>query len=88
MQEDDRLDELIESLLPAVDQQLESSETGYVGKTYERLQSRNDVEEDEIKELIACCLAVVSDDMLKSGKPFDHKRYRKLLNALPELPES
>ena len=83
----DENEDLIDALLPAVDQQLQSSETAYVDKCLRRLVKEHRIEREEALEMIAFCLALVTDDMMKSGKEFDHKRYQKLLQKLPSLPE-
>jgi hypothetical protein len=48
---------LIESLLPAVDQQLESDQTPYVKITFDRLVEQDQLSPDQARELIAICLA-------------------------------
>lgn len=74
---------LIESLLPAVDQQLESPETPYVKKTFTRLVEQESLSPDEAKELIAICLADESNRMYIDKRDFDVKRYQELLESLP-----
>lgn len=74
---------LIESLLPAVDQQLESPETPYVKKTFTRLVEQESLSPDEAKELIAICLADESNRMYIDKRDFDIKRYQELLESLP-----
>jgi hypothetical protein len=75
---------LIESLLPAVEQQLESSETPYVKQTFTRLVEKESLTPDEAKELIALCLADESNRMFIDKRDFDIIRYQKLLDSLPE----
>ena len=74
---------LIESLLPAVDQQLESPETPYVKKTFTRLVEQESLSPDKAKELIAICLADESNRMYIDKRDFDIKRYQELLESLP-----
>lgn len=80
-------DELIDSLMPAVEQQIASPETPFVKKACERLVSSCKCNDREAKELIAQALAIVSNRMMASGKPFDLSYYKELLSALPSLPD-
>lgn len=77
---------LVENLIPAVEQQLESGATTYVKATYDRLLKDGE-ESDEAKMLIALCLADESNRMFIDKRDFDVARYQELLNALPEVPE-
>jgi hypothetical protein len=74
---------LIESLLPAVVQQLESPDTPYVKKTFTRLVEKEALSPDEAKELIALCLADESNRMFIDKRDFDVARYQQLLAGLP-----
>mgnify|MGYP001101356737 FL=1 len=74
---------LIESLLPAVVQQLESPDTPYVKKTFTRLVEKEALSPDEAKELIALCLADESNSMFIDKRDFDVARYQQLLAGLP-----
>ena len=47
---------------------------------------KDGIEEHEAKRLIACVLASELFDIMKSEQPYDHGRYTKALNRLPELP--
>ena len=79
---------LIESLLPAVEQQLESNQTPYVKATFIRLVEQEKISPDEAKELIAICLADESNRMYIDKRDFDIQRYQQLLENLPsELTE-
>ncbi len=79
---------LIESLLPAVEQQLESDQTPYVKATFNRLVEQEKISPDEAKELIAICLADESNRMYIDKRDFDIQRYQQLLENLPsELTE-
>lgn len=79
---------LIESLLPAVEQQLESDQTPYVKATFIRLVEQEKISPDEAKELIAICLADESNRMYIDKRDFDIQRYQQLLENLPsELTE-
>lgn len=79
---------LIESLLPAVDQQLESDQTPYVKITFNRLVEQDQLSPDQARELIAICLADESNRMYIDKRDFDIQRYKQLLEGLPgELTE-
>ncbi len=78
---------LIKSLLPAVEQQLESPDTPYVKKTFTRLVEKESLSPDGAKELIALCLAEESNRMFIDKRDFDVARYRELLDGLPGDPE-
>ncbi|MEJ6780129.1 MAG: hypothetical protein QNK86_11725 [Akkermansiaceae bacterium] len=77
---------LVESLLPAVDQQLGSPQTPYVKKTFIRLVEKEEVSPDEAKELIALCLADETNRMYIDKRDFDVQRYQQLLEGLPSEP--
>ena len=77
---------LVENLLPAVEQQLESSDTPYVKAAYDRLLNSGE-SEGETKMMIALCLADESNRMFIDKRNFDAKRYQELLANLPEIPE-
>ncbi len=79
---------LIESLLPAVEQQLESPQTPYVSKTFVRLVEKEKLSPDDAKGMIALCLADESNRMFIDKRDFDVERYQELLNGLPGEPES
>ena len=78
-------DEMIEDLLPAVQEQLSAPETAYVKGCLERLTGKEKLEEQEALELIA--QAVVINEMVVGGRPFDSEKYRSLLKDLPLLPD-
>lgn len=77
---------IVEQLIPAVEQQLESPQTPYVKKAFDRLVADGE-EEAEVKMMIALCLADESNRMFIDKRDFDANRYQELLTALPELPE-
>lgn len=79
-------DDLVSSLLPAVEQQLVSAETPFVKLTYERLLKAGE-EEAEAKKMIALCLADESNRMYIDKRDFDLGRYVDMLKVLPTLPE-
>ena len=74
---------LIESLLPAVDQQMESPQTPYVKTTFIRLVEKEGLSPDEARELIALCLADESNRMYIDKRDFNVSRYQELLDSLP-----
>ena len=78
---------LIESLLPAIEQQLESPDTPYVKATFVRLVEKEEVSPDDAKEMIAFCLADESNRMFIDQRDFDADRYRELLELLPLVEE-
>ncbi|SPF48216.1 conserved hypothetical protein [Candidatus Sulfotelmatobacter kueseliae] len=72
-------------ILEVVNDQLSSGEPPETRATYHRLV-KDGIEEQEAKRLIACVLASELFDVMKSQRPYDHDRYAKALNRLPELP--
>ena len=80
------MDDGIEQLIPAVEQQISSTETTYVGQAYLRLLEEPDIDEHEAKLMIALCLADESEAMVEKERDFDITRYQKLLTLLPILP--
>lgn len=84
-------EDLVTSLVPAVEQQLQSDETPFVKHTLNRLLKSSvegeQIDEDEAKMMLALCLADETNRMFIDKRDFDLARYKDLLNALPELPE-
>lgn len=80
-------DEIIETLLPSVREQMEAPETAYVKACLERLTGREKLEEQEALELMAQALAVTINEMVVGGRPFNSGRYKALLKDLPTLPD-
>jgi hypothetical protein len=78
---------LIESLLPAIEQQLESSDTPYVKAAFVRLVEKEEISPDDAKEMLAICLADESNRMFIDKRDFDAARYQELLEALPFFEE-
>lgn len=78
--------ELIEQLIPAVEQQLKSKDTPFVKKHFTRLVNEGETEH-EAKKMISLCLADESNRMFIDRRDFDLKRYQTLLEQLPILPE-
>lgn len=78
--------DLVSSLLPAVEQQLDSPETPFVKKTFLRLSENDDYSQDDALHMIALCLADESNRMFIEKRAFDISRYQSLLTDLPDLP--
>ncbi|GHC48788.1 hypothetical protein [Roseibacillus persicicus] len=75
------------ALLPAIEEQLTSSETPFVASTLTGLSAEDDIEEEEAKYMIAFCLADEIEKMDREERPFDLERYKLLLTLLPALPQ-
>lgn len=80
-------DEMIETLVPAVWEQLEAPDTAYVKACLERLTGQEKLEEQDALELMAQALAITINEMVVGGRPFDSGRYKALLKDLPALPD-
>ena len=74
---------LIESLLPAIEQQMESSATPYVKTTFVRLTEKEQLSPNDAKEMMALSLADESNRMFIDKRDFDAARYQELLDNLP-----
>jgi len=81
------MDEALEKLLPAIDEQLNSPQTPYVREAYERILEEPDIEEDEAKAMLAFCLADEIEAMMTDEREFNATRYEMLLSLLPVMPE-
>jgi hypothetical protein len=81
------MDEAVEKLLPAVEEQLKSPETPYVREAFDRILTEPDIEEEEAKAMIAFCLADEVEAMMADKRDFDGSRYEMLLGLLPVMPE-
>ena len=75
-------EEMIETLVPAVREQLESPDTAYVKNCLERLTGR-----EKLVELMAQALAITINAMVVGGRSFDSGKYKALLKDLPALPD-
>ena len=80
------MSDLLATLLPAIEQQLQSEDTPFVRTTHDRLVATGDCDSEEAKHMIALCLADETERMLADGRPFDLGRYKMLLELLPTLP--
>ena len=72
-------------ILEVVDNQLNSGDPPETFATYKRLLSTG-MRKEEAKRLIACVVVSEMFDIQKLEQPFDHDRFVKALNRLPELP--
>jgi len=70
---------LVQNLIPAVEQQLESSETKYVKAAFDRVVAGGE-DAEEAKMMIALCLADESNRMFIDKRNFDAARYQGLLD--------
>lgn len=80
-------EEMIETLVPAVREQLESPDTAYVKNCLERLTGREKLGEQEALELMAQALAITINAMVVGGRSFDSEKYKALLKDFPALPD-
>ena len=80
-------EEMIETLVPAVREQLEAPDTAYVKNCLERLTGREKLGEQEALELMAQALAITINAMVVGGRSFDSEKYKALLKDLPALPD-
>ena len=80
-------EEMIETLVPAVREQLESPDTAYVKNCLERLTGREKLGEQEALELMAQALAITINAMVVGDRSFDSEKYKALLKDLPALPD-
>ena len=83
------MSDILKGLLSAIDDQLQSTATPYVKKTYDRLLALG-LSDEQAREEMADCLGAELDEMLEQKRPFDQKLYIALLDALPweETPQS
>lgn len=81
------MDEIVEKLLPAIEEQLTSPETPYVSEAFDRILTEPDIEENEAKAMLAFCLADEMEAMMADEREFDSDRYQMLLTLLPVMPE-
>lgn len=80
-------EEMIETLVPAVREQLESPDTAYVKNCLERLTGRENWENRKLWNLMAAALAITINAMVVGGRSFDSGKYKALLKDLPALPD-
>ena len=73
------------TILQVVDNQLEGNDPPETKQTYDRLLKEG-FPESEAKRLIGCIVSAEIFDILKKKEKFNHERFVKALNKLPELP--
>ena len=81
------MDEAVEKLLPAIEEQLNSPKTPNVREAFDRILTKPDIEEEEAKAMLAFCLADEIEAMMADERDFDGNRYQMLLELLPVMPE-
>ena len=69
--------------LEAVETQLRANDPPETRQTFDRLRTEGFSEEDA-KVLIGSVIAVETFDIMKSGTPFNHERFVRNLNRLPD----
>lgn len=75
-----------DTLIQAVENQLEADEPAFVQAVLNKLTLVG-YEREAIIELMALVLADEIEVMLRDDRRFDHARYEQGLRALPELPQ-
>ena len=75
--------ELKAAFLDAVETQLRDNNPPETRLAFDRLLAEG-VNEKEVKILIASAIAFETYQVLKSGTPFDHERFVRNLNRLPD----
>lgn len=73
-------------ILQVVENQLKDDSPAEARETFDRLLGAG-FSEEETKHLIGSAIVAEMRNVVKTSKPFDAGRYRKLLENLPELPE-
>jgi hypothetical protein len=73
------------AILEVVENQINSNDPPEIEQTLNRLMAEG-FSEKEAKELIGGVVVAEVFGVMKSGKPFDLKRYVTALNKLPEIP--
>jgi len=81
------MDEALEKIIPAVEQQIDSPATPYVKEAFERLVGTDEIDEHEAKAMIAFCLADEVEALEREKRDFSEERYQTLLSFLPTMPE-
>lgn len=71
------------AILAAVQEQIESPESPYVGEHYKRLLAAG-IDEDEIKKMLGSVLAAEMWEISVQGRAFDEKQYIERLQKLPD----
>lgn len=74
------------AILEVGENQISNDNPPETRQTYDRLM-REGRSEDDAKSLIGSVVAIEIFEVLKRQEPFNHERFVKALNRLPELPE-
>ena len=84
MKKKTEMPELPQSILEAIDNQMRENNPPIVKQTYDRLIKEGH-SDDYAHRLIAFAMMLEVNDMLKTMRMFDVKKYTHTLNRLPEL---
>lgn len=82
----EQLDVVRTNLLQMVDQQLRTQDPPETRRTWRRLQAAG-FSADEAREMIASVVWDEMRSMSEEDRPFDRRRFARLLDRLPDLPE-
>ncbi|CAH0533739.1 hypothetical protein VST7929_01614 [Vibrio stylophorae] len=74
-----------DSLIEIIENQIEDGEPLKVKETLMRLMMTGHSRAEAV-ELMACALSVEVYDVAKNDAPFDHDRYKRNLDLLPDMP--
>jgi hypothetical protein len=75
-----------EQIIEVVHNQMRANDPPETKQTYERLIQEGHSEENVMK-MLASAVAAEIWYVMNEKKPFNHDRYVKMLDALPELPK-
>lgn len=81
-----QLDAVRSVLLETVDRQLEMQDPPETKRTWRRLQAAG-FSADEAREMIASIVFEELQSMVEEDRPFDRRRFARLLERLPDVPE-
>lgn len=74
-----------DGVISIVENQLEAYDPPQVKQTLMRLMLSGMAREEAV-EYIACALCIELEDVVNNGAAFDHERYARHLDALPDMP--
>lgn len=74
-----------DQIFEILENQIKSNTPPETKTTYNRLRKEG-FDDFETKQLIGQCISVEIFEVLKSGEPYNNKRYIKNLNKLPNKP--
>jgi hypothetical protein len=75
-----------EALIEVVENQLRERDPPEVSQALKRLLALGETRENAIR-YIACALSIEVYETLRQGTQYDHERYKRNLDALPDLPD-